>query len=88
MKHLKSYLLRILIFFRIVDAHDLTLSLTNIGMIIALYKVYATPALSMVDIGTLFCMLSQYSLKRYINQGVINQATDILNKITPEKEES
>jgi hypothetical protein len=64
---MKEKLLKILIFLRIVDAHDSLLSLTNIAVIIALIKLGMAHSASMTDLGSLFSVLLAYSGKKYIN---------------------
>lgn len=63
-------LMKILTFFRLVDAHDLTLSITSIGMYISLYRLATTPQASYNDIGALLITLGGYSYKKFINKPV------------------
>lgn len=61
-------LISILSFFRIVDAHDETLSITNIALYIVLYKLTMAPAINITDVGALVIALGNYSIKKIINK--------------------
>lgn len=60
-------LMKILIFFKLVDAHDETLSITSIAMYISLYRLATTPQASYTDIGALLVTLGNYGYKKYLN---------------------
>lgn len=81
-QHSNSFLCRLLSFFRIIDEHDYSISLTNIAMYIVMWKLISTNNSSIVDLGAFFCALSGYNFKKYINKDAIAQATTIANKVT------
>ena len=58
---------RLLKFLRLTD-NDGLLSITNIFMIILLYKIAVTPALSIQDISIMFVAVSNYSLKKFLEK--------------------
>lgn len=65
---MKASLLKISNFLRITDAHDGQLSLTNIALLVVLVKLMLAPALSIVEVGTLFIALASYQTKKIINK--------------------
>lgn len=87
MNKIKDLAFKVMIFFRLVDAHDMTLSITNIALYITLYKLATVDQASMVDVGAVMVSLSNYGLKKYINKDNINAATKIATQIA-EKTES
>lgn len=52
-------------FFRICDKHDRNISLTNLAVIIVLYKLARTPITSLVDTVPLVISMLSYSAKKY-----------------------
>lgn len=87
LKDIKYFINRLLTFLRVVDSHDRNISITNIALIITLYKLYMSPEASMVDVSAVMVSLSSYSLKKFINKDSINIATKIATQIA-EKTES
>lgn len=65
---MKQKLIDTLTFFRLVDAHDGLLSLTNLALIVVLVKLCAAPATSISDVGNVFLVLAAYSAKKIINK--------------------
>lgn len=57
---------RVLAFFRIIDAHDGQLSLTNIALIIVLVKLALVTAPTVFDLGTLLLALANYNAKKWM----------------------
>ena len=84
---IKKYLFPILIFFRIIDAHDGTVSLTNLGIIIILFKLAMTPSTNMMDIGSLFIATMNYNYRKFLNKQTITQAANIATQIVTKSEE-
>lgn len=64
-KKIKKGLDKVLKYLRINDENSL-ISLTNIAMIVLLYKIMVTPAVSFVDIAGLFIAVMGYQVKRVI----------------------
>ena len=58
---------KILIFFRLVDGFDNTLSITSIAMYISLFRLATTPSASYTDIGALLVTLGAHTAKKVIN---------------------
>lgn len=83
----KDLLHRTLVFFRIVDPFDKNVSITNIALILTLYKLAVTESTSLVDVGAVMVSLSNYSIKKFINKDNINTAAKIATQIA-EKTES
>jgi hypothetical protein len=83
----KRMCLQVAIFVRLVDAHDETLSITNIAVYIVLVKLALAQQASLVDCGGLLISLSHYGYKKYINKDVIAQATSIANQIVTKADE-
>jgi hypothetical protein len=65
---MKAQAIKIATFLRIIDAHDGQLSLTNVALIVVLLKLVFVPSASLTDVGSLFCALSSYAYKKYVNQ--------------------
>lgn len=66
---LKSKLLKIGQFFKVVDSHDKNLSLTNLAVWVVIVKLAtAKEAISPIDIGALIGTLLPYQAKKYINK--------------------
>jgi hypothetical protein len=63
-----SFLVKIGQFFRVLDDDGL-LSLTNISVMISLYKLLTAPATSYVDVGTVVTSLLAYTAKKVIQNG-------------------
>lgn len=61
------YVIKFLQFFRLVDADGL-LSLTNIALIIGMYKIAVTQGTNLNDAGLLVAVLLNYAHKRFINK--------------------
>lgn len=87
MNKIKDLVFKVMIFFRLVDAHDMTLSITNIALYITLYKLATVEQASMTDVGAVMVSLSNYGLKKYLSKDNINAATKIATQIA-EKTES
>lgn len=66
---MKNLILNSLIFLRLVDAHDNTLSLTNIAMIVVLTKLAMSQTSTPIDIGGLMVALLAYTGKKMISKG-------------------
>lgn len=58
---------RVLRYLRINDEKDM-LSLTNIALILVLFKISTTDATSMKDIGALLTVIFSYQAKRFIEK--------------------
>lgn len=82
---IKSFLVKALIFVKLVDGPDQTLSITNIALYIVLYKLLMAQTTSLTDIGALFIGLSSYSYKKYLNQDLVSSLSK--NKIVQKAEE-
>jgi hypothetical protein len=82
---IRLFVLRILIFTRVVDAHDLNLSFTNIALIIVLTKLMFVQTTSIMDLGALLVSLANFNLKKYIN--VANNIQTVSDKLTKKVEE-
>lgn len=80
---LKTFPHDFLIFFRLIDEQGCA-SLTNIALMVVLYKLVMVQTTSITDIGALFIGLSGYNLKKYINmaQGI----QSVADKITKSSE--
>lgn len=65
-KTIHKYIKKGLQYFRINDENNLV-SLTNIAMIIMLYKIAATPSTSIQDLTALAIVAMGYQSKRFIN---------------------
>lgn len=79
---MKEKLLNFLKFIRVVDVNDGLLSITNVAMIIVLYKLIAAPVTSITDVGSLIIAMSSYSFKKYINKNSTVGA--IVAKLNPD----
>lgn len=66
-KQIHDGLKRALRYLRINDEKNMV-SLTNLAMILILYKIASTPATSMEDIGLLLGVLASYQAKRLIEK--------------------
>lgn len=66
-KKLKELLTKALKYFRINDEKG-RLSLTNIAMLIILFKLCTTPSSSFQDITALFIAAAQYQFKRKVEK--------------------
>ena len=64
-KTIHKYIKKGLQYFRINDENNLV-SLTNIAMIIMLYKIAATPSTSFEDLTALFVVIVGYQSKRFV----------------------
>lgn len=60
-------ILKVLKFFRITDEKDL-LSLTNLAVMVGIYKIIVTNATSMNDLGLFLIPLLNYAYKKTINK--------------------
>lgn len=65
---MKETLMKALIFLRLVDGHDETLSLTNISLIIVITKLALLKNPSMVDISALLLALLNTNIKKLLNK--------------------
>lgn len=72
-----SLIKRALKYLRINDDNNMV-SLTNLAMILILYKIAVTAASSMEDIGLLLAVLSSYQAKRWL---------ELKNKVSNKEEE-
>lgn len=61
-------LFKILIFFRIVDGYDNTISLTSLAMYISLFHLATVTNASYTDIGALLVTLGAHTYKKVINK--------------------
>ncbi len=59
-------LLKLLVFLRLVDRHDMVLSVTSIGLWITIIKVAMVRQPSLVDLTALGAMLLSYAHKRHL----------------------
>lgn len=59
---------KVLTFFRVIDAHDGMVSLTNLAVLIVLIKLAIVPSTTVMDIGTLLVALTNYTGKKLINK--------------------
>lgn len=66
-KKIKCEVHKVLQYLRINDEKNV-LSLTNIAMILILYKVAITPTVSFQDITALFIAIAGYQTKRIVNK--------------------
>lgn len=82
---MKQKLLDILIFLRICDEHDNSLSITNLAMFVVLYKLAVVTNTSVIDLGTLLVALGGYNLKKFINADMVKSLEN--NKIVQKAEE-
>lgn len=57
-----------LVFLRLVDAHDGTVSLTSVALWVVLFKVAVAQSVEMTEVATLMLALLQYSAKKVINR--------------------
>ena len=64
---MKNFFIKLGRFIRVIDERSLCLSLTNIAVIIMLFKLVVVPAVSIVDIGALLVTLLSYSGKKVMN---------------------
>lgn len=78
MEALKAKAMQALIFLRVVDAHDLTISLTNLGLIVVLVKLALVKQASMTDLGAMFLSLLAYQTKRMTNPNSLKTASDLV----------
>jgi len=56
----------LLSYIRLNDENN-KLSLTNLALMLMLYKVWETPAVSITDLTALFVAVANYSFKRHVN---------------------
>lgn len=66
---------RCLRYLRVNDDNNMV-SLTNLAMILILYKIATTTASSMEDIGLLLAVLSSYQAKRWMEKGGKSKESD------------
>lgn len=71
MNKLNQWIHKILNFLRITD-EDGVLSLTNIFIIIVLFKLAMAPTLQLEEVATVFIAISNYMYKRHVNKGEDN----------------
>lgn len=81
-KDSKTLFCRILTFLRVIDEHDDKISLTNLALIIVMYKIFKSTDTSITDLGGLMVALMGYNYKKFINKDAINQASKIVNSVT------
>ena len=90
LKQLADFPHNFLVFFRLIDAHDGMVSITNVALMIVLYKLAVVQSTSITDIGALLVALSNYNLKKYINiaqkvqtvsETVINKSEDLSSQL-------
>ena len=79
------YFKQVLTFFRIIDNNDGQISLTNIALMVVLYKLFKSTDTSMTDIGGLFIGLSSYSYKKYVNADLVKSLSK--NQVVQKAEE-
>jgi len=58
--------LKVLVFLRLVDSHDMVLSMTSIGLWITIIKIAMVRRPSLVDLTALGAMLLSYAHKRHL----------------------
>lgn len=59
-------MIRALVFLRLVDPHDQTLSLTSIALIIVIVKLAMVKTPSVYDLGGLLLALANYNAKKWL----------------------
>lgn len=85
---MKSNITKILIFTKLVDAHDTSsLSLTNIMIYCLLVKILMTPVLDFAAVTGLFVVVANYSYKRLIGSKVKKESQDYLKVSSETMEE-
>jgi hypothetical protein len=57
---------RALIFFRLVDAHDGLISLTNVALIVVIVKLVLVKTPGLTELGTLLLALANYNAKKWM----------------------
>jgi hypothetical protein len=57
---------RLLIFFRLVDAHDGLISLTNVALIVVIVKLTLVKTPGLTELGTLLLALANYNAKKWM----------------------
>jgi len=73
---IKYWFLKVCIFFRLVDAHDWVISLTDVGTWVVLVKIAISRQPSLPDLTALMAMLLARAHKKYIGRdAVANNAT-------------
>lgn len=77
---IKQLVIDFLVFTRFING-DGNLSITNIAVIIVLYKLATTPSTNITDCGALFLSLTHYGFKKYLNKNVVTQAATIANEV-------
>lgn len=82
---MKQFILKALIFLKIVDEHDENISLTNVGLIVVLVKLAIVQSASIVDIGGLLLALLNYNAKKMINAPLLKN--DITTQIVQKTEQ-
>lgn len=82
---MKQNLLKVLVFLRICDPFDNSLSITNLAMFVVLYKLAVVQTTSVNDLGTLLVALGGYNLKKFINADIVKSLQS--NKIVKKAEE-
>lgn len=86
---MKQFFLKTLTFLRVVDPHDQLLSITNLAMLVVLYKLIVAPTTNIVDLGSLLVAFGNYSFKKYINKnGAVGSIVSQVNPEAVEKEEN
>lgn len=63
-----SFLKHCLQFLRLVDQHDGLISLTNVALIVAIWKLATAPAAGPIDLGGLMLGLAAYNAKKFLNR--------------------
>ena len=66
-KKIKDAIDKALKYLRINDEKGI-LSLTNIAMILVIYKIAMTPTVSFQDITALFTVIASYQVKRFVEK--------------------
>jgi hypothetical protein len=83
---LRQFLYNTAVFLKIVDPHDSNISLTNLCLIIMLYKLAAMQNMNAMDLGSFFVALTSYNYKRYVNKDNLMKAQQVLSTITTKSE--
>ncbi len=76
MAKLRVFVLGLMIFLRLVDSHDMVLSITSIGLWITIIKVAMVRQPSLVDLTALAAMLLSYAHKRHLGHSVLQEKSD------------
>ncbi len=79
---MNSRLKRILVFLRLIDPFDENLSFTNITLIVVITKLALVQSTSVADFGALALALSNFNIKKLINNQFTSALQDKADAIT------